>query len=317
MDGNGINSNASADRAVSDLGKYGLFDKHGKTGILLIHGVTGAPTEMRHLARRLGARGLTVACPQLAGHCSSLRDLKACSWMDWYRSAELGFDFLRTQCDKVFVAGLSMGALLALKLAAERPDEIDGVATMSATFFYDGWNVPRLKQRFLLPIVMHSPLRYFMSYREPSPYGIKDERLRNVVAMVYGSGTGRNNLAEKYGYSEFPGVTIRESFDLIRNVKKNLPKVVAPTLILHATEDDMASVENARFLAGRIGSRRIESCYFDDTYHVLTMDRRKDDVADRIGRFVECCEVGAEAEFGDAAGEWTHSVELSRTGSMP
>jgi carboxylesterase len=300
-----MNSSGARAMAESNLGRYALFERRGDVGILLIHGITGAPTEMKPVARRLAARGFTVACPPLAGHCSSLRDLRRTRWTDWYRSVADGFDFLRTQCETVFVSGLSMGALLALKLAADRPDQVQGVATMSATFFYDGWNVPRLKQRFLLPMVLHTPLRYFLSYREPAPYGIKDERLRNIVAMVYAG--NHNNLPQQYGYSEFPAVTVLESFRLIRHVKRCLPNVVAPALILHAMEDDMASVENARFLARRIRSRRIECCYFDDTYHVLTMDRRRNDVAERVGQFVT--RVAADAA---SCADRTETIEVSR-----
>lgn len=264
-------------------GRHGIFEKHGKAGVLLVHGITGAPTEMKPLVRRLTARGFSVSCPQLAGHCSTVGELKRTRWTDWYASVEEGLNLLRNECDTVFVSGLSMGALLALKLAANHPDIIQGVATLSATFFYDGWNVPRFGERFLLPLVIYSPLRYFLSYREPAPYGIKDERLRNMIAAVYEGNDA--NLPEKYGYSEFPGVTVRETFRLIRDVKRELAGIVTPLLIVHSTEDDMASLENAKYLASRVSSQHVETFYVDDTYHVLTLDKRKNDVADRVAEF--------------------------------
>ena len=265
------------------LGPYGFFEKRGNVGVLLIHGVTGTPTEMRHLARKLAARGYSVACPQLAGHCASLKELKTTHWSDWYASVVMALNFLKGECDTVLVTGMSMGALLALKLAADHPDCVSGIATLSATFFYDGWNVPRLRRRFLLPVIVHTPLRYLFSYHESSPYGIKDERMRDLVAVVYNSHA--NNAPEKYGYTEFPAVTIRETFHLIKAVKRCLPQVLAPTLIVHAVEDDMASLKNAEFLRQKIGAAQVETCYLDDTYHVLTLDRRKDDVAQRVGEF--------------------------------
>ena len=201
---------------------------------------------------------------------------------DWYRSLETALFTLREQCDTVFVSGLSMGALLALRLAAQHPELISGVATLSATFFYDGWNVPRLRQRSL-PLIIYSPLRFFLSYHEPAPYGIKDDRIRNVIDAVYQSKT--EAMPEKWGYSEFPGVTIRETFRLITAVKRDLAAIVAPLLIVHSTEDDMASLENARFLAAEVSSSTVETFYVDDTYHVLTLDKRKDDVADRVAAF--------------------------------
>jgi carboxylesterase len=264
-------------------GRYDIFEKRGEAGVLLAHGITGAPTEMKPLVRKLAAAGFTVACPQLSGHCSTLKELKQTRWTDWYGTLEASLRMLREECSSVFVSGLSMGALLALQLAANHPREVDGVATLSATFFYDGWNVPRFSQRFLLPLAMHSPLRYFWSYHEPSPYGIKDERLRNIIAAVYASDT--THMPEKYGYSEFPGVTIRETFRLIKAVKRDLGRIVAPLLIVHATEDDMASLENAKFLAARVASSEVETFFIDDTYHVLTLDKRKNDVADRVAAF--------------------------------
>lgn len=265
------------------LGRHGIYEKRGPAGVLLVHGITGSPTEMKPLIRKLASQGFTVACPQLAGHCSTLRELKATRWTDWYASLERSLEFLLQECDSVHVSGLSMGALLALRLAAQHPDHVRSVATLSATFFYDGWNVPRFRQRFLMPLAIHSPLRYFLSYHEPAPYGIKDERLRNLIAAVYEGNSA--NLPEKYGYSEFPGVTILETTRLIRAVKRDLVDVVAPLLIVHSTEDDMASLENARYLAARAASRQLETFYVDDTYHVLTLDKRKDDVANRVTEF--------------------------------
>ncbi|HEV7572065.1 MAG TPA: alpha/beta fold hydrolase [Thermoanaerobaculia bacterium] len=254
-----------------------------QTGILLVHGITGSPAEMKPLVRKLTAEGFEVVCPPLAGHCSTLSELKQTRWQDWYKSLETALDDLRTRCETVFVSGLSMGALLALKLAADHPDLVAGVATLSATFFYDGWNVPRLRQRFLLPLVIYSPLRFFLSYHEPSPYGIKDDRIRTMIDAVYrGQCEG---LPETYGYSEFPGVTIRETFRLIAAAKRKLTAIAAPLLIVHSTEDDMASLKNAAFLANSVSSTIVETFYVDDTYHVLTLDKRRDDVAARVAEF--------------------------------
>ncbi|HEX7136813.1 MAG TPA: alpha/beta fold hydrolase [Vicinamibacterales bacterium] len=264
-------------------GRYDIFESGSDHGVLLAHGITGAPTEMKPLVRKLAAAGFTVSCPALAGHCSTLRELKQTRWTDWYETLEAALETLRTRCSTVFVSGLSMGALLALKLAADHPELVAGVATLSATFFYDGWNVPRFRQRYLLPIAVYSPLRYVYSWHEPAPYGIKDERLRNIIAGVYAGDA--TQMPQKYGYSEFPGVTIYETFRLIRAVKRGLRSVTAPLLIVHATEDDMATLENAHFLASRVGSTDVDTYYVDDTYHVLTLDRRKHDVAHRVTEF--------------------------------
>jgi carboxylesterase len=87
-------------------------------------------------------------------------------------------------------------------------------------------------------------------------------------------------------------VTIRETFRLIRSTKRDLARIVTPLLVVHSTEDDMASLENAKYLAARVSSRHVETFYVDDTYHVLTLDKRRDDVADQVTEFFMRYEAG-------------------------
>jgi len=269
------------------LGSTGFYDLHGEDVVLLVHGLTGTPAEMRHIAKRLIKQGFSVMCPQLAGHCGSMSDLKRSRWQDWYGSIERAFEALKIEHPRVYVAGLSMGALIALKLAAEKGRRVDGLGLLSTTFFYDGWNMPRLRRKLFLPIALHSPLKYFLSWKETPPYGIKCERTRALVHAVL---ENRDALAsEKVGIFNTPGVTVYESVRLIKAAKKVLPRVHSPTLIVHATEDDMASVKNAHFVAQRISSKRVETFFVDDTYHVLTLDKRKNDVAHRMAEFFKHC----------------------------
>ncbi len=272
------------ERSIQDLvGASGFFEKRGDTGVLLIHGLTGTPSEMRHFGRQLTRRGLSVACPQLAGHCDSVAVLKASTWEDWYRSVEVAFDAMRRECGRVYVAGLSMGALLGLLLAAKKKEGLAGVILLSPTFFYDGWNIPKWRQRLLLPLVIYTPLRHFISWEEPPPYGIKDERVRAMVSAVLENRDSQT--ADKIGHFKTPASVIRESKRLIRAAKQCLRSVQRPTLVVHSVEDDMASIKNAHFVTSRIGSSRIETFFVNDSYHVLTLDKRKDDIAARVVAF--------------------------------
>ena len=148
-----------SERSIQEIiGPTGFFEKRGDTGILLIHGLTGTPTEMRHFGRQLARKGFTVACPQLAGHCDSVATLKASTWQDWYRSVDDAFEALAAECKQVFVAGLSMGALLCLLLAAHKKERLAGMSLLSPTFFYDGWNIPKWRQRLLLPLIIYTQI---------------------------------------------------------------------------------------------------------------------------------------------------------------
>ncbi|MCX7150092.1 MAG: alpha/beta fold hydrolase [Rhodocyclales bacterium] len=269
------------------LGPAGFYEKHGEDAVLLVHGLTGTPAEMRSVAKRLTRQGFSVMCPQLAGHCGSVGALKRSKWQDWYKTVESAFEALKLTHERVYVTGLSMGALMALKLAEEKGSRVSGLGLLSATFFYDGWNIPHHRRRWLLPVVLYSPLRYFVSWKETAPYGIKCERTR---AMVHAILTNRDaQTAEKIGIFRTPAVTILESVRLIRATRKALPGVHVPTLIVHANEDDMASVKNAHYVAKWISSSKVETFFVDDSYHVLTLDKRKYDIAHRLADFFRGC----------------------------
>ena len=94
----------------------------GRVGVLLCHGFTGTPKSLIDWARHLADAGYTVSLPRLPGHGTSWQELNVTSWRDWYDHVDAEYLALRERCDTVFVAGLSMGGSLALRLAEQHPD---------------------------------------------------------------------------------------------------------------------------------------------------------------------------------------------------
>src|SRR5262250_3643679 len=79
---------------------------------------------MRPLGEALAAHGFSVRGVRLAGHGTSIDDLARTGWRDWFASVEHDLGLLRAQTRRVAVAGMSLGALLALHLAATRPADV-------------------------------------------------------------------------------------------------------------------------------------------------------------------------------------------------
>jgi carboxylesterase len=252
----------------------------GREGVLLIHGLTGTPAEMRLLGKGLNRAGFTVVGVRLAGHCGSEEDLVATSWEDWYASVEAAAAELRGRVDRLYVAGLSMGALLALRLAAVRPDWVDGVGVFGATFRYDGWSIGWAGRfSFLLPLFKRLGIGRHRSFIEQPPYGIRDEHLRAQVSAAMFSGD-----SAAAGLPGNPWPALAEMVELSRDVRRRLPDVVAPCFVAHAADDDVASVANADLVARRVRGP-IEMLLLADSYHMITIDRERRMLIERTADF--------------------------------
>jgi carboxylesterase len=259
-----------------------FFFEGGRSGVLLIHGLTGTPMEMRLLGKGLNRAGFSVHGMQLAGHCGDVDDLLGTGWQDWYASVQHAADEMLGKVDHLFVGGLSMGALLALKLAADRPRDVAGVGVYGATFRYDGWSIPRLARlSFMLPLLKTLGIGRGRSFMEQPPYGIRDERLRaQISAAMLGGDSAAAGLPGNPWYS------LAEMHRLATIVRRQLPQVLAPCLVAHASEDDVASVKNAELVMREV-SAPAELLLLDDSYHMITVDKQRRTLIEHSAAFFE------------------------------
>ncbi len=247
----------------------------GDHSVLLVHGLTGSPFEMKYLARKLNKAGFTVKGPCLEGHCTTLKDLSKTNWQDWYGSVRDSFTEMKKSFDSVSVAGLCMGAVLSLHLSYEFGSEVTALSLISTTLFYDGWSLPWYK--FLLPVAYRFPFRYIYSYAETEPYGIKNKALRDRIVNLMKN--------DSIAYTRTPAASIHELFKLIRRVKEELPAITTPALILHSEKDDLTSLKNPDYVEEKIGSGIVRKIILDNSYHMMTIDNQKDRVAEETAHF--------------------------------
>ena len=260
------------------------FLNGNRNGVLLIHGLTGTPNEMRIIAKGLNQAGFTVYAMQLAGHCGDEADLCRTTWQDWYQSVQQAADFLKQHVDHLFVAGLSMGALLSLKLAADYPQLVKGVGVYGVTFTYDGWSMPFWAKQLFFLLTFLKKLHLFQktSFIEKPPYGLKDERIRATVAASMFSG---DSTAAGLAGNPFPALA--EMQWLAKKVRQQLPQVIAPCLIMHSGHDDIANINtNARLVEKNV-SGPTRFVVLDDSYHLITIDRQRREVINESVQFFQ------------------------------
>jgi carboxylesterase len=248
-----------------------------RTGVLLVHGLCGSPTEMRFIANGLARAGYVVHTPALAGHCGTEDELTATCWQDWYASAEAGLLELSKQCGRVMVGGLSTGAVLALMLAARHPDKIAGLALYSPTLWLNGRSVPWYARLFRL--VPNRRLASLFRFAAPLDFGIKDERLRSFIKTALAvPGAPVATFAT-------PGIAVLERQRLVDVVIAELGQIKVPVLMLHPREDDYADLSNAAYLQKAL-SGPVELVVLEDSYHLVTVDRQRGLVLERTLGFV-------------------------------
>ena len=242
--------------------------------VLLIHGLCGSPQELIPLTKRLDAAGFAVRAPLApAGYgMETSANQRVAPYERWVEFFRAHLEELAGRHRHVSVGGLCVGANLALELAAEHSKRIDSLILISTTLFYDGWNVPR--SRALLPLAYYSPLRKRLRYKEDRPYGLKNTLLREWIADQL-QASGRSDA----GPASLPMEAIYQAQRLIRSVKRKLPRVITPALVMHARDDDVTSLRSADLVCTKSGSCEVLRRVFEDSYHLLTLDNDRNCVA--------------------------------------
>ncbi len=244
--------------------------------VMLFHGLTGSPYELKKYAKFLYDKGFDVFCYCLPGHGSHRIDIYNVKEKDWRKFANKRYKELRPRYADFFVGGLCLGAVLALNLAVENKD-ITGLICLSTTLFLDGWTIPFYN--FLMPLGLYTILRYYYTFPEREPYGIKNEKVRNAVSKLM----SKNTVA----MDNYPLSSIYELLLLSKGVQKNIKKIFAPALIVHSLEDDLTSTKSAKFVFNNISSFYKEYMELKDSYHLVLYDNEKEKVYNKTMEFID------------------------------
>ncbi|HRW06932.1 MAG TPA: alpha/beta fold hydrolase [Caldilineaceae bacterium] len=231
----------------------------GEVGILLIHGFTGSASEFALLGPYLHERGLTVAVPLLPGHGTTPADLNRKRRQDWVDHAEHALLDLQTDCRVVFVAGLSMGALLAFELAIRHPELAGVIAYGPATAVTD----PRANFVAFLKYLTATLAKPVDLWHDPT-------------------------AADRFsGYPVYPTAAAHEFLKLMRTTRRKLQQVTCPLLIIDTAGDTVTTAGIGQTTYDEVGSTEKELLTLQRSGHILTLDAEWERVAAVTWHFVE------------------------------
>ena len=221
-----------------------FFFPGDSAGILLVHGFTGTPKEMRTMGEYFAAQGHTVLGIRLPGHATRPDDLPRMRWVDWLHAVEDGYHFLHSAGRRVFIMGLSMGGILTLTAAARLPAA--GVVAMSTPYSLSA--DPRLSYiEYLSWIIPHMP-------KGPSDW--------HDQAM----------LEEHVDYPDYPTRSLAEVRDLLEVMRQGLHQIQAPVLLVHSRLDAGVPPENMLRIYEHLGSTDKSMLWLEQSGHVVTRD---------------------------------------------
>ena len=223
----------------------------GPAGVLLCHGFSGSPKSMIGWAHRLEAAGFRVLLPRLPGHGTTWQELNQTSWIDWYSSVDDAFAALHAQCDQVFLAGLSMGGALALRLAEQHGPQVSGLVLVNPVINISD---PRMSALPILQLAVPS--------------------LAGIVNDIEKPGQ------DECGYDRLPLRALYSQTFLWSDVRRNLDRVDQPLLVYRAIHDHVVDRSSVELIKAGVRSSDHSYVELHRSYHVATLDYDAEDIFD-------------------------------------
>ncbi|WP_255442300.1 carboxylesterase [Corallococcus sp. Z5C101001] len=238
----------------------------GPDACLLLHGFTGSPWEVRPLGEALAARGLRVVAPRLPGHGTTPEAMLDVDLHDWRACADEALAALSGH-RRVFVAGLSMGALLALRLAAHHPEAVHALALVAPAVRFRGPRMALVRQLCRTPL-----LEWTTPWVDKDGVDISDP----------------SALAQAPVLPAFPVARLRDLCTLQDQVAVDAPRVRCPVLVATAAQDHVVDPQGGRWLVRRLtAAPAVRLVTYPEGFHIIPRDVSGPRLAAEVGDFLE------------------------------
>ncbi|PKL16015.1 MAG: hypothetical protein CVV49_18530 [Spirochaetae bacterium HGW-Spirochaetae-5] len=233
--------------------------RKNSAAVLLLHGFTGNPHEMKYIGEKIYQAGYSISIPRYPGHGTSIYEMIKTGGHDWFTAAREAYIELSAHSKKVYIVGLSMGGIFTALIASEfSPEKICMISALR-----------KIKSRsiYLAPLA----------------------GLFKKIIYEPGKTSGINMPESLAVHVSYAGTTpVNQGWELHKLVKramKILPDIKAPALIMQSSGDNVIPSDSADYIYSRIGSSVKEKIMFSRSNHVVPVDYDRDDVAEAILNF--------------------------------
>lgn len=212
-----------------DTNRY-EFNPDSRKGCYIIHGFTSTTYETRELAEFLGENGFHTVTENLPGHATTSQECNRVKYQDWLSFIDRKVAEFSTECDELYVVGMSMGGVLAMYAADLFP--LKAVVAAASVFrFADHYKLKFFNSVLCSLFPMQSKLSSY------------DKSIRDNLIF--------------FGYKEYPMKALNEFRKMNKLVLQKLNNISCPALIMHAENDKTSMEININLITDRIGSEKI------------------------------------------------------------
>lgn len=245
--------------------------------VFLIHGLGGTQYDLGSMHKRLKNAGFVTHSLTLPGHGTTPEDLVNVTAEQWMDAVTAKYHEVAAQHDNFHIMGMCMGALLATELAKRQKHTRGKLIALAPPIYIDGWATAWYTPlRHLMYHVPGVPAR--MKVEEEDPFGIKNEQLRAIVKAKFARG-------EAFHYRWVPLACVRQVDRLRGWVMTGLKDMASETLVIHAREDELTSLNSANYLVEQIGGARARMVVLENSYHMICVDNDREQVARNVLEF--------------------------------
>jgi carboxylesterase len=238
----------------------------GRDAVLLVHGFTGSPWDMRPLGEALADQGYYARGIRLPGHGLSPEAMLGVNWRDWERAIFDAVADLHTY-KRVFVAGLSMGALLAVILAAREPERVRALALLAPAVRFQSRTLAAFRALRSVPM-----LHLARPWIQKDATDIADP----------------NVLADAPILARWPSQRLWDLWRVQDRALARAAQVRCPTLVAVARNDHVVAAGGGEELARRlVGVTGLRFVRIDEGFHIMPRDFGKDRVSREVIDFFE------------------------------
>ena len=235
--------------------------KKTKRGVILIHGFTATPQEMRELGNYLYKKGITIYAPLLSGHGTVPEDLFRSNAQDWCNDIEKSISLLSNHCTEIYLIGNSFGGNLAF-LSASKHQNVKGVIALATPFIF-----------------RYDKIGKSIAYTLSKIKLFKKKHYQKNVKEIY---KNTNRIC----YDQIPLHSLLEMLKVVKESKSSLSTFKKNVLLMQSEQDNLVSKKSIHFALENIPSKNKKVIWIPESIHVFISDKHKTLAFKEIEKFI-------------------------------